>query len=610
MRRKTDEQVKEELRAIYAGHDGEIPDMTRLETRGGSRMTRWLVRLVLVLGLLSASAWAGFFVWSRGGISPERPLETRSEAPSETVSGQEAFYAFRYENSGNAPIAALSAKLSLPSDFTMTSANPPPTDPKALTWTLDSLSRGSDGSIVVGGVFRSEVPSAQTMQALFTYRPANFSSDFQEIETLRVEVSDSTLDATMTGPEKAVPGDTVTYVVNVQNAGTEPADRVLVSFEPPEGFDLVESEPPADEFWSNAWSFPTIGPGELKAITVKGRYDASSAGEQTVAARVSFLNEDKYEFPQARTETKTDVLDAAIAFGLVVDGSTTEQTADAGDTLRLSLDYANRGSESVKGLSFALAVTSDGGALPVDWAAANLGGGTRLGDTVVWDASAVEALADFAPNASGVIDLAVPLLSSLKPDMSGTLTFAPSASFDQVGSVVGERSVDAPSVVTRINSDFRASAHVEYYDADGQTVGSGPLPPTVGETTAYRIVWRVANSFHALERLRMTASLPAKVAWIDSSSAEIGDISFDRTTRMVTWTVPSLPLSIPGAEAWFDVAITPEASDVGAFYKLTNATSAEATDTYTRDQVSDGIDALNTELPEDEAAAGMGVVGN
>jgi len=122
------------------------------------------------------------------------------------------------------------------------------------------------------------------------------------------------------------------------------------------------------------------------------------------------------------------------------------------------------------------------------------------------------------------------------------------------------------------------------------------------------VVWRVANSFHLLEGLRMTTNLPPKVAWTGKTTAEIGTVSFDETTRIVTWSVPSLPISIPGAEATFGVAVTPEESDVGAFYKLTNAIAVEAKDTFTKDQVSNGIDILTTELPEDEEAAGKGVV--
>jgi hypothetical protein len=180
---------------------------------------------------------------------------------------------------------------------------------------------------------------------------------------------------------------------------------------------------------------------------------------------------------------------------------------------------------------------------------------------------------------------------------------------DQIGSLEGARSIDASPIVVRVNSDLRSSAHAEYFTPDGEAVGTGPLPPEAGKTTSYRIVWHVANSFHPLENVRMTTNLPPKVTWTNRTAAAIGTVSFDETTRIVTWIIPSLPLSVPGSEATFDVAITPGDDDVGSFYKLTNAIAVEATDTITKDQLADGIDILTTELPEDTEAAGKGVVG-
>lgn len=606
MKRKSDKQIKDELRSIYAGNDGKIPDMTKLDVRSSSRVTRFLVRAILFLLVLSAVAWAGFFFWSRGGIAPERPLETETDVPKTVLAGQEAFYTFRYDNAGNAPIAALEMKLTLPPEFVPTSFSPEPTD--GLAWTLGSLSRGSDGAVTVGGVFRSEVPSTQTIQALYTYRPANFSSDFQDISTAKVEIADSVLDLTLTGPSEALPGDEVTYVVNVQNGGVRDVENALVSATLPDGFAITTSDPAGVEPGAAAWSFANLSPGELKAVTFKGRFTASVSGTQTMKAAVSLLNADRVEFPQAESETATEVVGGAIAFHLVVNGSAGDQTADPGNSLRMSVDYANNGNETIRGLSFSLAIAGDAATLPIDWTNANLGGGTRVGNAIVWTEDAFPEFAEFSPSTSGVIDLTLPVLSSLSSSMASALTLNLTASIAQIGAIASPRTVEASPVTILVNSDFRSSAHARYYSEDAEPLGTGPLPPKVGQTTTFRVVWRVANSFHALENVRMTTNLPPGVSWTGNAHADVGTISFDATTRIVSWTIPALPVTVPGSETTFDVAIVPESDDVGSFYKLTNAIAVEATDAFTRDQVQDGIDILTTELPEDELAAGKGVV--
>ena len=608
MKRKSDSEIKAELRSIYAGHDGEMPDLSKLDQRKNSWFTRFLVRSILFLIVVSALAWGGFVVWSRGGVMPNRPLKATAEVPENVKSGEEAFYTFRYENSGNAPIASLEMKLTLPPDFTATSEIPAPTNKDAQTWTLGSLSSGSDGAIRIGGYFRSEVPSSQTIQALYTYKPANFSSDFQDISTAKVAISASVLGLTVTGPEKALPGDDVTYVINAQNSGTQPATKVLVGATFPEGFTMTRADPAPVEPNATSWTFDSIAPAELKAVTIVGKYSSSVSGSQAVKSRVSFLNADDVEFTQAEAETASEVVGGAVAFHLIVNGSANEQTVDPGDPLRISIDYANNGNETIKNLAFTLAVSGDGTAPTVDWAKADLGGGTHGDGTITWDATAKKEFAAFSPSTSGTIDLTLPIVSDMSAaGLSSVLTLSLSASLDEVGSISGAHVISASPLVVKINSDFRSSAHAEYYDGD-VPVGTGPLPPKVGETTTYRIVWRTANSFHALENVRMTTNLPPKVAWTGNAHADVGTVTFDQTTRVVTWLVDKFPTSLPGAEATFDVAITPEAKDAGSFYKLTNAIAVEATDTFTKDQVSNGIDILTTELPEDKLAAGKGVV--
>lgn len=372
---------------------------------------------------------------------------------------------------------------------------------------------------------------------------------------------------------------------------------------------MTHADPAPAEPNATSWTFDAIAPAELKAVTIVGKFSSSVSGTQAVKARASFLNSDNVEFKQAEAGAASEVIGGAISFHLIVNGSASDQTANPGDPLRVSIDYANNGNETIKNLSFSLALSGDGTAPTVDWAKADLGGGTNDGGTITWNATARKEFAEFSPSANGTIDLTLPIVSDLRvPGLSSVITLALSASLEQIGSISGAHVISATPMSVRINSDFRSSAHAEYFTADSIPVGTGPLPPKVGEVTTYRIVWRVANSFHPLENVRMTTNLPPKVAWTEKTHADVGTVTFDQTTRVVTWLIDKFPTSLPGAEATFDVAVTPEEKDAGSFYKLTNAIAVEGTDTFTKDQVSNGIDILTTELPEDKLAAGKGVV--
>ena len=211
--RRTAREIKKELRSIYASADGTLPDLSRLTHRGGSGFSSLLVKVILALLVISGLAWSGFFLFTQGLFQDEEALVVEIEGPEEVRSGEEVSYTIRYENRGSVPIASLIAKLNLPSTFHVYETIPEADSTDE--WNIGSLSAGSDSAITITGVFLAEVESSQRIQILFTYKPANFSSDFQEIVTHKVDVTDSVVDLTLSGPEKALAGDETEYIINI-----------------------------------------------------------------------------------------------------------------------------------------------------------------------------------------------------------------------------------------------------------------------------------------------------------------------------------------------------------------------------------------------------------
>jgi uncharacterized repeat protein (TIGR01451 family) len=599
------EEMQDELKAIYE-QDGNMPNLTKLERRQVSPLTRFLGIAVGVLSVLAVVAWGGFFVWTRGWFASSRPLNVSLEGPEHAAAGQVAFFTARYENTGSVPIASIDMSLNLPLGFEVLTTDPAPTE--GTTWKLNSLSGGSDGSIVISGIFHSEVPSSETLQAFFTYRPGNYSTDFQEIATKLTNIDDSVIHVAVTGPEKALSGDEVTYTVEAQNAGAIAVGNFRLIATLPTGFTVTSAEP-ASRPDLPEWDIATLEPGAITTIIIKGKYTATTAGSQTFGVRSAVVSEDDTLLTQATSQVVTDVLGGNLAFHLIVDGSTSNVAANLGEPLRVSVDYTNAGNEAIGGLSLTLKLDGSGRPLPVDWEKADLGVARRDGSTIIWDENAIPEFASLAPNATDILDLTLPLLGELDPALiADQFTATLAADLDRVGSVESPRTVETSPVTVAINSDFAASGEVRYFTDAGEPVGTGALPPQVGKTTTYRVYWDLKNSMHPLSGIVMSTNLPPDVAWVGNAHADIGTIAFDETTRLVTWSADKLPADIPAVEATFDVAITPQDADIGAYFKLTNATSADATDDTTKAHLSNALDILTTELPTDETAKGKGVV--
>ncbi|MBI4256530.1 hypothetical protein HY626_00560 [Candidatus Uhrbacteria bacterium] len=600
-KRRSAREIRRQLRSIYEGSDGRVPDLSKLERGQRSRLTQFLLKTIGLLAVLSLIAWIGFFVFTKGLFQEGETLHLTTQGPEEVKSGEEVSYTFRYENTGTVPIASLALKLTIPSTFHVYSSVPEPEG--NLAWTIGSLSAGSDGAVTVTGVFLAEVPSSQRLQALFTYKPANFSSNFQDILTQKVEVTNSVVALSFTGPEKALAGDTSEYVVNVQNTSSDPVFnlRVIPTF--PTDFITTNAQPAMAE-GQTYWAIDTLEPGELAAITIEGSYTSTASGEQRLAVVVGFVDQDLV-FVQRVQELVTDVLGGSISFSVIVNGSSQNQTADLGETLRVSLDYANQSQETARDMSFTMTLSSDAGTVPVDWNKANVGTGTRVGNEVSW-----ESLPELAPESSSVIDLSLPIYALLDPGEADSFTIAVVLTLNKVGTITSTRTLEATPIVITLNSDVSLNAQARYYSESGTAIGSGPIPPQVGQTTSYRVYWNLSNSLHTIENVRMTATLPQDVAWLERTDTDIGTVNYNSTTRQITWTIPKLLAELGHAGAWFDIAISPDSADVGRFMKLTSTTSFEAKDSTTTESISESLPELTSELPDDDFALGKGVVIN
>jgi uncharacterized repeat protein (TIGR01451 family) len=604
-----EERMKEGLREIYAENDGEMPDLTHLDQTQGSPLTRFLLWLIAGLSIIALVAWGGFLFWSEMLTTEQKTITATIDGPESVRAGEPVFYDIYFENTGDVSIAALEMELNTPDSFHVTERLPQAGEDNV--WTLGNLSPGSDGKVSVEGVFRSEIPSSESLQAFFTYRPANVSSDFQSVASKTVGVEESVIQTTVDGPDKTVPGDQVEYIIQIQNNGSAALDNMHVTTSLPEDFNISTLTPEPMEPDVTRWTVASLDVGAIETITIDGQYTSSAEGAQQISAKTDFLeNDGALANNQSSDDVITDILGGNFAFNLIVDGSSEEQTAKIGETLRTSINYANDGDEVIEDVRLQIDMTSeDDKTIPIDWENAQLDRGVRDGDTISWGPEEIEDFIRLEPETSGVIDLTLPLIDDLNPTEYGDdFTMNLSAQTGQIGSVASERTIETTPIAININSDMSADARVAYYDENDEPIGSGPIPPTVGETTTYRIKWQIENSLHPLENITMSTNLPPDVNWTGTTSSDIGNVAFDETTRLVTWQIDSLPTDINNVATSYDVTITPEESDVGAFFKLTNATSIEAIDTVTEDRLSQALDVLTTDIEEGEQTEGTGVV--
>jgi hypothetical protein len=204
----------------------------------------------------------------------------------------------------------------------------------------------------------------------------------------------------------------------------------------------------------------------------------------------------------------------------------------------------------------------------------------------------------------------LPIKVDADRDQHVTLTLSVSAPGLSTNS---NSSTPPTTVVTKIATVAGVTTDARMYDNQKTLVGSGPVPPVVGSTTTYRITWTVTNTTSDATAMTVTGRLPNSVLWTGKNlSRDAGDLTFDPSTRQVTWTLNTLPAGtgsrLPNLTAHFEVSITPTADQVGTVPILMETTNLTATDGYSKQALTQSAATVTTDIPNDPKVANQGTV--
>ncbi|MBU0649104.1 hypothetical protein KJ969_03340 [Patescibacteria group bacterium] len=613
------ETIGEKLKEIYE-EGGKIPDMSRLERR---RKRWWLVSIFILLFLssIAAAVYAGWVFWKPWEKPQSQGLNLEILGPTQVVNGEPIIYNIKYQNLDDVPMANLEIQANLPQELVVLELTPEPTKQNN-TWSLGSLSPGQDGEIKLKIYFQGEIKNSLNLQALATYRPANFSSDFQEIETLSVFAKESLVDLEASGPSKAIPGEDVEYEVKFKNTSEYEYTDMEIQAVYPDSFIYISSEPaPLGEAQSsdvpqatNRWIFEKFATDTEEIIKIRGNFSSQGQGLQNLTFKVGFNKNNHFNLQKEKT-TQTEVLAGDLVLHLFINGSETNQNINFGENLRFSLTYDNTSGEEMENVELKVHVESDlvdSGEL-VNWDALNLPDDLPAqvsGETIVWSKDSLESLEKIEKNAEGVIDFSMPVVSAPLSSLDGAyeINIWAEARVDKIGDMAAGREIQTTPVTFAVNTDLDFQTIGRYFNEDGEALGFGPLPPRVGETTGYHIFWTITNSLHEIQNIRVTTELPQDVAWTGRTDVSAGDLEYNEETRLVTWLINRLPTSIKDITVSFEVSVKPDEDDLGTFVNLTTQNNIEAQDQKTGDTLLLSREPILTDLPFDDLAKGKGVV--
>jgi uncharacterized repeat protein (TIGR01451 family) len=136
-----------------------------------------------------------------------------------------------------------------------------------------------------------------------------------------------------------IAGDSLTYSVNVSNAGPSDAINVVVAETYEAGFLFSSSSPSPDSGTTNRWTFKTIRAGDSKTISITGIVDPLASGTLRNLVTVASTTPD----PDVRNNSFTEANTVDALASVIIEKSDSADPVVAGGPLTYIITLTNRG---------------------------------------------------------------------------------------------------------------------------------------------------------------------------------------------------------------------------------------------------------------------------
>ncbi len=401
-------------------------------------------------------------------------------------------------------------------------------------------------------------------------------------------IVDSGLASTLAVPSTITAGTTTTVSISLNNTDSQPIQNLTVAIDYPAGWHVSSTTIAPTTPDKNSWAFGRLEGKHVVGLSIVGRLIAAVDTSDVMTAHIRYTQNGKQQ--EDILQNRLTVTRSPLT--VEIDGPA---TIASGQPASIIATVTNNSHETQEHVQIVVAYPTQfqqPRPSPV-----------AFEDTNIW------VLDSMAAGQTSTFTLTgVPITSR---DQS--LHFTGEVSLIEQEHVAWQATAGHLLAVTAPNSiaevidsppgqrpTFVVEAH--YYSASGQQFGYGPLPPKVGATTAYRIFWVVQPGTTASSNVSVSATLPADVQWSNNQSITGGKtLSYDATTRVVTWSIGDMSAGLANMSGSFEVTITPRAADVGQAKMLVQGSTL--TSTVKGQTTHQTAPAVDTRINEAQAAS-------
>lgn len=600
--------IKDNLSEIYKDKKGNIVDVKKVDIK---RKSSWILRLfkaLFILVFLALFAGGVYYYLAQPGKNMSN-LELTTQFPQEVNSGQEFLYTINYKNISKNNLNNVYIEVNYPQNFVFLDSSIPPVNSTNTLWEVENLESEEKRELEIKGkiINKKGLPNIFKTKTMFT--PENFSSEFKEettdtviIDNLGFTVDLNNSNSASVGSPEEVELFFDSYQENYMNGFElvfETSENVTILEPEIEKNNEIEENLEIVKIERNTWKLKGFD-SRAKKLNFKYKITEKQNEKENITLKLK-QNIKGQDYIFWEKTLNIEVLKSDLNLNLIMNGSKDNQPINFSDKLNYSLVYYNKGENSMENVNIMAVINSD----YIDWSTLeDENNGIRNSNTIVWTPEQILALEEIKPEEEGTINFSVSTKDFEEVEVGNKFEIKSYAKFNISNTEEEDENVDNKSntIINTFNSNLSLNEEVRYFTKDNVPVGSGPIPPKVGEKTTFKIYWSLSNNLHELEDVKVELNLPEYIIWEDHKHTLMGDLTYYSDDHKVVWEIEELPVSDYTAQADFNVSLTPTQEEIGKIMIISPGSNITATDSETQDTINSSSKAKTTKLEDDEIA--------
>ncbi|MFH0819107.1 MAG: hypothetical protein V1898_03895 [Patescibacteria group bacterium] len=572
--KKKTNQNTEQIDDIYQIQDGEEIDMTKMEKKPTKSKGLFVFFTLIFLMILAGATVAGFYVFNNDfSDSSGGKVQLSINMADEIASGDQLEIKIVYDNQDTASIKEGTISIHYPDGFYFQKADPQP-NTSDNSWNIANIAGGAGGKITITGQMVGELNAIKEFTGFITYLPDNFNSTFQNTNKKSITINDTIVNLETSLPQIAVSGQEIEYKIKFTNTADLPLPNVKAVVTYPDGF-LVSSADPQATLNNNTWRFEELESNVEKEIIIKGVLNGDESKSREFKFQLGL------EEPNGAFNLQNEKVDAILLvkpdLSLKLEGP---DSAKAEDEITYNITISNNSDIAINNIIAKLKIDNE------------------LATKKIYTLDEITSL---SPGEKKDLTQVVKIKKKLP---EGTKNVDATLSIDQAK--VENQAISISTQATKesyFQAELSFNAEARYYDDDLTKIGQGPIPPVIGQTTAYVVYWDLASISGEVSNIEISAPLAEYINKVESDD----NIKYDAETNQISWKIKKLADSA-SKHGKFTIYITPTKDLINKLLVITKEAVINAIDTNSQQNISFTNAQLTSDLPSDPAASGKGVV--